>query len=155
MKYFPLVWAGLWRKKTRTIFTLLSIVVAFLLFGMLQGVNSAFSEATKGANLNRLYIQNKYSFIEPLPISQRVQIETVPGVTGLAHFTWFGGYYQDLKNQVFSYAIDTANYLKLFPEIVLPKDQLEAFLHTRTGVIIGAKLAEKYNWKIGDKIPIS
>ncbi|MEA2757354.1 MAG: putative transport system permease protein, partial [Aliidongia sp.] len=67
MKYFPLIWAGLWRKKTRTIFTLLSILVAFLLFGLLQGVNAAFNLGVEGANLNRLYVQSRISFTENLP----------------------------------------------------------------------------------------
>jgi len=155
MKYFPLIWAGLWRKKLRTVFTLASIVIAFLLFGMLQGVNSAFSSATEGANLNRLYVMNKYSFIEPLPLAHEVQIKTVPGVVRSARAQWFGGYYQDLKNQVFSYPIDAENYLKMFPEIHIPPDQVQAFLNTRTGAIIGKKLAAKYGWKIGDKIPLT
>jgi putative ABC transport system permease protein len=155
MKYFPLVWAGLWRKRTRTIFTLASIVVAFLLFGMLQGVNSAFSEATKGANLNRLYVQSKFSFIEPLPFAHKAQIEAVPGVTVVTFANWFGGYYQDLKNQVVSYAVDIPSYLKLYSEYKLPPDQIEAMERTRDGALIGRKLAEKYGWKIGDKIPIT
>ncbi|TAL00115.1 MAG: ABC transporter permease, partial [Rhodospirillaceae bacterium] len=155
MKYFPLIWAGLWRKRTRTVFTILSIMVAFLLFGMLQGVNSAFSNATKGANLNRLYVMNKFSFVEALPLAHLALIKTVPGVTGVTHMQWFGGYYQDQKNQVVSWAVDPASYFKIFPEIHVPKDQLDALLNMRTGAIIGRKLAEKYNWKIGDEIPIT
>src|SRR3546814_11240045 len=84
MKYFPLLWATLWRKKARTIFTLLSIVIAFLLFGMLQGVNAAFQQGVNNANVNRLIVASRISLTEPLPISQKQQIEAVPGITGVA-----------------------------------------------------------------------
>src|SRR3546814_9466893 len=77
MKYFPLLWATLWRKKARTIFTLLSIVIAFLLFGMLQGVNAAFQQGVNNANVNRLIVASRISLTEPLPISQKQQIEAV------------------------------------------------------------------------------
>ena len=95
MKYFPLLWATLWRKKARTIFTLLSIVIAFLLFGMLQGVNAAFQQGVDNANLNRLITASRISLTEPLPISQKAQIESVPGVAGVAYASWFGSYYQE------------------------------------------------------------
>ena len=95
MKYFPLIWAGLWRKPTRTVFTLLSIVVAFLLFGILQGVNAAFGLGVTGANIDRLYVQSRISFTEPLPFADLPQIEAVPGVAGVAYATWFGTYFQD------------------------------------------------------------
>jgi putative ABC transport system permease protein len=122
---------------------------------MLQGVNSAFSEATKGANLNRLYVQNKYSFIEPLPSAHRAQIASVPGVTNVTFANWFGGYYQDLKNQIITYAADMPTYLKIFPEIQVTEEQRQALFNTRTGALVGKKIADKYGWKVGDKIPIS
>ena len=154
MKYIPLIWAGLWRKRTRTILTLLSIAVAFLLFGVLQGVNSAFDRGVQGANINRLYVQNRVTFTEPLPYSYLAQIEAMPGVSGVAWASWFGTYYQDPKNFVFSFPVDAERYFDLYPEDHLPKDQLEALIHTRTGAVIGSELAKKYGWKIGDHIPL-
>lgn len=154
MKYIPLVWAGLWRKRTRTILTLLSIIVAFLLFGMLQGVNSAFDRGVQGANINRLYVQSRVSFTEALPYADLAQIETVPGVSGVAWETWFGAYYQDPKNFVFSFPVDAERFFDLYPEDHLPKEQLDALIHTRTGAVIGSELAKKYGWKIGDHIPL-
>jgi putative ABC transport system permease protein len=154
MKYLPLVWAGLWRKRTRTIFTLLSIIVAFLLFGMLQGVNSAFDNAVAGVNLNRLYVASKYSMIEPLPISMKDQIATVPGVLAVTYTTWFGGYYQDPKNGIYSAPVDAESYFKVYSDLVLPPEQFEALKNTRTGAVIGPKLVEKYGWKIGDRISL-
>ena len=153
-KYFPLVWAGLTRKKLRTVFTLLSIVVAFLLFGLLQGVNSAFNRGVEGAHLNRLVVQGKVSMTDQLPLAYRGQIAAVPGVTGVTFASWFGGYYQDTKNNIFSFPVEASTYFDLFPEIKIRKDQLDALIKTRTGAVIGRKLAEKYGWKVGDTIPI-
>jgi putative ABC transport system permease protein len=154
MKYFPLIWAGLWRKRTRTIFTLLSIITAFLLFGLLQGVNAAFSRGVAGANVDRLYVQSRISFTEPLPFADLPQIEAVPGVAGVAYASWFGTYYQDPKNFVFSFPGDMERYFSVYSELKLPHDQFDALIHTRTGAVIGRQLAEKYGWKIGDKVPL-
>jgi len=154
IKYLPLIWAGLTRKRLRTAFTLLSIVIAFLLFGLLQGVNSAFSHGVQGAHLDRLVVQGKVSMTDQLPLAYRQQIANVAGVTGVTCASWFGGYYQDPKNNIFSFPVDASTYFELFPEIVLPRNQLEALIKTRTGAVIGAALAGKYGWKIGDTIPI-
>ena len=154
MKYLPLIWAGLTRKKLRTALTLLSIVVAFLLFGLLQGVNTAFSHGVEGAHLDRLVVQGKISMTDQLPLAYRERIANVPGVIGVTNGSWFGGYYQDPKNNIFSFAVEAATYFELFPEIVLPKDQEQALIKTRGGAVIGRKLAEKYGWKIGDTVPL-
>ena len=154
MKYFPLIWAGLTRKKLRTAFTFLSIVVAFLLFGLLQGVNTAFNHGVEGAHLDRLVVQGKVSMTDQLPLAFRDRIAAVPGVVGVTYASWFGGYYQDTKNNVFSFPVEASTYFGLFPEIVLPKEQLDALIKTRAGAVIGRKLAEKYGWKIGDTIPL-
>lgn len=154
MKYFPLLWAALWRKKVRTIFTLLSIVVAFLLFGMLQGVNSAFNEAVEKANVNRLITTSSIALTENLPYADLAQIEALPGVARVAHASWFGPYYQDPKNFIFTFPVEPERYFAVYPELVLPKDQLAAFQQTRTGAVIGADLARKYGWKVGDRVPL-
>ena len=154
MKYFPLVWAGLWRKRTRTIFTLLSILVAFLLFGMLQGVNSAFSSAMENSNVNRMYVESRVSMIEPLPISYMQRILSVPGVTGTSFGVWFGGYHEEPRNFILSFPVDAETYFDLFPEYLLPKDQLAALKQTRNGAVIGVALARKFNWKIGDTVVV-
>jgi putative ABC transport system permease protein len=154
MKYLPLIWAGLMRKKLRTTFTLLSIVIAFLLFGLLQGVNAAFSRGVEGAHLNRLVVQGKVSMTDQMPEAYRGQIAAVPGVTGLTFASWFGGYYQDPKNTIFSFPVEALTYFDVFPEIVLPQGELAALARTRTGAVIGRRLAERYGWKIGDAIPV-
>lgn len=154
MKFLPLVWATLWRKKTRTVFTLLSIVIAFLLFGMLQGVNSAFNRTIDLANVNRLVVISRIALTESLPMAYVPQIEAIPGVTGVAWATWFGAYYQEEKNFVFSFPVDPRRYFDLFPELQLAPEQLEAFARTRSGAVVGADLARKYGWKIGDRVPL-
>jgi len=154
MKYFPLLWATLWRKKTRTIFTLLSIVAAFLLFGMLQGVSSAFNRTADLANVNRLVVVSKISFTESLPYAQMAQIEAVPGVDGVSYASWFGAYFQDPKNFVFSFPVDPERHFDMFPELKLAPEQLEAFKRNRAGAVIGAEVAKKYGWKIGDHVPL-
>lgn len=154
MKYFPLLWSGLWRKRTRTILTLAAITVAFLLFGLLQGVNAAFSNSIAASRLDRLYVQSRVSFTEPLPLAYEAQLETVPGVDNVAYANWFGGYYQDAKNVIFTFAVNADRYFSLYPEINLPPEQLQAMINTRTGAIVGVDLIRKYGWKIGDKLPL-
>ncbi|NKF24074.1 ABC transporter permease [Solimonas marina] len=154
MKYFPLLWAGLWRKKARTVFTLLSIVVAFLLFGMLQGVNAAFQQGVNNANVNRLVVTSRISLTEALPISQQQQIASVPGVAGVAYAVWFGAYYQDPKNFVFATPVDIEQYLHVVPEVKVAADQVAALQRDRTGLIVGSALMQKYGWKIGQRISL-
>ncbi|GAC1627741.1 MAG: ABC transporter permease [Nevskia sp.] len=154
MKYLPLVWASLWRKKTRTILTLLSLIAAFTLFGLLQAVNVLFSSGADFVGANRLITQARVSFTQPLPLSQLTRIEAVPGVSRVAYSQFFGGIYQDERNFFAQFAVDPERLLDTYPEWVLPADQKQAFTNTRTGAIVGRKLAEKYGFKIGDKVPL-
>jgi putative ABC transport system permease protein len=154
MKYFPLIWATLWRKKTRTIFTILSILIAFLLFGMLQGVNAAFQQSVSSANVNRLIVSSRISLTEPLPIAQLSQIESVAGVSHVTYATWFGAYYQDPKNFVFALPTDIDRYMATVPEVKVAPEQVDALKRNRTGILIGTEAAKKYGWKIGDRVPL-
>ena len=154
MKYFHLVWAALFRSKTRTVFTLFSVLAAFLLFGLLDSVRTAFANAGGSvAGVDRLVTFSKLTFTMALPKSLLPRIQAVPGVGEVAYANWFGGIYQDPKNFFPNEAI-SENYLDLFPEWVMPADQREAFKHTRSGAIVGKALADKFHWKIGDKIPL-
>ncbi len=154
MKYLHLIWAALFRRKTRTFLTLVSIIAAFLLFGMLDAVRMAFDSGNQSiAGVDRLVTSSRYSIIQPLPESLKSRIAAIPGVRDVGHANWFGGIYQDPKNFVFSYAV-SPNYLDLYPEIHLPADQRKAFDSNRTGAVIGETLARKYGWKIGDKVPL-
>ncbi len=154
MKYLHLIWASLFRRKTRTFLTLVSILTAFLLFGMLDAVRTAFDSGSKSlVGVDRLITSSRYSIIQSLPQALRSRIAGVPGVRDVAWANWFGGMYQEPKNFVFSYAV-SPNYLDVYPEIKLTPAQRKAFDSTRTGVVIGPVLAKKYGWKVGDKIPL-
>lgn len=154
MKYFPLVWAGLWRRRTRTLLTALSIVVAFLLFGLLQGVNAAFSRGVDLANVDRLVVINRIALTEPLPYAQLGQIRNVEGVRSATHATWFGGYYQEPRNFVFAVPVEIDSYLETIPEIEVPPEAVEAFKQSRTAAIVGGEALRRFGWKIGDRVPL-
>jgi putative ABC transport system permease protein len=154
MKYLHLVWASLFRRKTRTVLTLVSIIAAFLLFGLLDAVRTSFSQAGQSANgAARLQTGSKLSFIQTLPLSLAPQIERVDGVKAVAYANWFGGAYQDPHNQVFSFAV-APNYLDLFPEVAVTEAERKAFNSTRTGALVGEKLAQRFGWKVGDRVPL-
>ncbi|HWS63556.1 MAG TPA: ABC transporter permease [Steroidobacteraceae bacterium] len=156
MKYFPLVWTTLWRKKTRTLFTLLSVIVAFLLFGVLETVDYAFSHADGGiTGADKLVTTNKYSITLQLPFSDMQQIRSVPGVAEVTWMTWFGGYYQESKNFIFAVPIDTDTYFNLHKdEFIVSGAEMNAFRTTRTGGLVNRALLKKFGWKVGDKIPL-
>ena len=155
MKYLPLLWAGLFRKKTRTLLTLASIVVAFLLFGLLQAVQMAFESGADAADAKRLLTTARYSIIEPLPIAYLKRIEQVPGVVGVAYADWFGAKYQNESNAFPVFAVDPERYLAMYPEFTIAPAHRETFAKTRTGAVAGVRLVERFGWKIGQPLPIS
>ena len=154
-KYFPLVWGGLMRKKTRTTFTLLALMAAFVLIGLLQAVNSVLSGGAGFLGVNRLITQAKTSFTQPLPMRMLPQIEAVPGVDFVSHSQFFGGVYQDARNFFPQFAVNPQRLYDTYPEWVLPESQRRAFISTQDGAIAGKLLADKYGWKIGDIIPLN
>ena len=154
MKYLQLVWAALLRRKTRTLFTLLSVVAAFLLFGLLDSVRGAFAGAGSTVNgLTRLVTISKITFTMQLPKSLLERIRAVPGVADVTYANWFGGIYQDPKNFFPNEAV-SPNFLDAYPEWRMSADQRAAFRNTRTGAVVGAKLAKQFHWKVGDRIPL-
>jgi putative ABC transport system permease protein len=155
VKYLPLLWAGLFRKKARTVLTLSSVTVAFLLFGLLQSVQLAFESGAEAADARRLLTTARYSIIEPLPLSYLRQIEQVPGVVGVAYADWFGARYQNESNAFPVFAVDPRRYLAMYPEFTLAPGQLEAFAATRTGALAGVRLVDRFGWTIGQKLPLA
>ncbi len=154
MKYLPLIWSALFRRKTRTIFTIISVIAAFLLFGLLYSVREAFTSAGHNiAGASRLITMSKESLVVTLPMSLLMQIQSVPGVKAVTYANWFGGYYQEPRNQLVAESV-APNFFDLYPELVLPAAELQAFHQTRTGAVVGQSLAEHYHWKVGDEIPV-
>jgi putative ABC transport system permease protein len=154
MKYFPLIWKNLWRRKLRTFFTVLSVLVSFLLFGILSAVDTAFTSGVEVSGADRLLTIHKVSLIQPLPISYFGRIQAVEGIEKATYMSWFGGIYQDPKNFFGQMAVDHETFLDLYPEYILPPEQKAAWLANRSGVIIGRTLADRFGFKVGDKIPI-
>ena len=154
MKYLPLLWKSLWRKKLRTLFTLASVFVAFLLFGLLMTIRAAFSFGVDIAGLDRLVLIHKVSLIMPLPVSYLDRLRSTEGVSLAGHQTWFGGVYQDPSNFFAQMAVLPDTFLKLYPEFKLSPEQVAAWQADRQGAVVGVDLARRFNWKVGDRIPI-
>jgi putative ABC transport system permease protein len=154
MKYLPLLWSSLWRKKVRTIFTLLSIFVAFLLFGLLMTIRTAFSFGVDIAGIDRLVLIHKVSLIMPLPVSYLERLRATEGVALATHQSWFGGVYQDPSNFFAQMAVEPESFMKIYPEFRVPPEQVAAWAADRQGAVVGVDLAKRFNWKVGDRIPI-
>ena len=155
MRFFHLIWSNLKRKKLRTSLTLLSILVAFVLFGFLSSIKQALTGGVSIAGQNRLVVRHKVSIIQLLPASYKERMERIPGVALATHQTWFGGNFkQEPKVFFMQNPVVPEDFLNMHPEMILPADQKQAWLKTRTGAIVGRKTAERFHWKIGDKVPI-
>jgi putative ABC transport system permease protein len=154
MKYLPLVVANLVRKKTRTALTIGSFAVALHLYGLLAVVNGAFSQGVDVAGADRLVVVNRVSIIQPLPLAYRDRLLRIPGIAHVAFASWFGGVYQDERNFFPQFAIDREGYPKMYPEFIVPDDHWRSFLTDKEAAVVGEKLAERFGWKVGDRIPI-
>jgi len=156
MKFLYLVWCNLKRKKLRTLLTLLSIFIAFLLYGLLCTIREAFTAGVTLAGADRLIVRHKVSLIMTLPVSYGPRMERVSGVAAATHFTWFNGIYQnEPKNFFGSFPVVPEAFLAMFPEYLLPEEQKQAWLKTRNGAIVGRVLAERFQWKVGDRVPLT
>jgi putative ABC transport system permease protein len=154
MKYLYLIWSNLKRKKMRTILTFLSIMVAFLLFGYLAAIKQGFSQGIDVAGADRLIVRHKISIIQFLPESYESRIEQIDGVEDAVHQTWFGGIYQKPSNFFAQLPVEPEEYLEMFPEFILSEEEKQAWFKTRTGAIAGRGIADRFGWKVGDRIPI-
>ncbi len=154
MKYFHLIWAALFRRKTRTFLTLASILAAFLLFGLLDGIRTSFAELGKSSDgAQRLQTSSRLSIVETLPISLEPRIRRIDNIQDVTYANWFGGAYQNPRNQLFTFAV-ADNYLDLYPEIEVAPAEVEAWKRTRTGILVGDAMMKRFNWKLGQKIPL-
>lgn len=154
IRYVPLVLSNLRRRPLRTAFTLGSIIVAFLMFGVLGAMTRAFSAGAELAGADRLLVVHKVSLVQPLPESYRQRIRQVDGVRRVSAATWFGGVYQDDSNQLPTFPVDDETYLDIYPEYVISAEGRQRWLADRRGAIVGRPLAEEFGWKVGDTIPL-
>ncbi len=154
MKFARIIFANLLRKKVRLLLTLGSFAVALFLFAFLAVVKDAFGRGADVAGADRLVVINRTSIINTIPLSYRDKILRIPGVKAVTHNNWFGGIYQDEKNFFPQFVIDPENQREVFPELIVPDDQWAAFRKDREGAVVGARTAERFHWKVGDRIPI-
>lgn len=154
MKFLFLIWSGIWRKRTRAALILLQVTVAFILFGVLQGLNTGIKQAISKAHANRMYVLSRVSSGDSLPASLLSDIQRVPGVLTVTSESGLGGTYQNPDQQVGATAVDAMSYARIFPEIVIAPAQLAALDRTRTGAIVGEELARRYGWKLGQRVTI-
>jgi putative ABC transport system permease protein len=154
MRYLPLIWAGLWRKRVRTVLTLLCVVVAFALFGLLNGFTAAVDGIVDAMSDTRLRIMSRVNITQPLPLAHRGRIETVPGVEEVSYYNFFAGYYQDRRNGISVGAIDIETFAAIYPDIQLDPLYVDAMRQTKNGALVGEDLAAEQGWKIGDRIPL-
>jgi putative ABC transport system permease protein len=154
MKYWHLILRNLLRRKVRTGLTVGSFAVALFLFGILAVVRGAFQQGVDVAGADRLIVMNKVSFIQPLPFAYRDRMARIPGVAAVTFASWFGGVYQDERHFFPQFAIDRETYRQMFPEFIVPEADWQAFLADREGCIVGEALAARFQWQVGDRIPI-
>lgn len=142
------------RKRIRKILTMCSFAAALFLFGILAIIHDAFYLPIEIAGADRLVVQNKTSLIQPLPYSYYEKLKQIDGIDLVSYGSWFGGVYQTERNFFVQFAVDIDTWDRMFPEFVVPPEQWKAFVEDRQGCIAGQKLADRYGWKIGDRIPL-
>jgi putative ABC transport system permease protein len=154
MRFLPFILRNLKRKKTRTLLTVGSIAVALFLFGLLTTIDTALNMGVEVAGADRLVVRNRISLIMPLPLSYQERMRQFEHVTEATHATWFGGIYQEPKNFFPQFAIDTDSYRTVFAEFVMPDEEWQAFVGDREGAVVGRYTADRFDWKVGDRIPL-
>lgn len=149
-----LVASNLGRKKLRTLFTLASVIIAFILFALLGGLSRAFTAGVELAGADRLVTTNKVSFIQLIPIAHVSRVRSLEGVRAATHYTWFGAYFQDPRQQFALFPTELERIDEIYPEYEIPPDQLQALMANRTGLLVGQAMADVYGWEVGDRVPL-
>ena len=156
MNDFDLVRKNLFRRKLRAALMIVSILIAFMIFGVLAGFYRAFTAGEDRAAADRLITVNKINFTQPMPIAYFNRVRAVDGVRQVTHANWFGGYYQDPKNFLMTLAIEPVTYFDMYrSELDIPPEQLQAFISDRSSAVIGESMARKWGWKVGDRVPVA
>jgi putative ABC transport system permease protein len=154
MSWLTFVWANLTRRKLRLVFTLLSIILAFLMFGMLDALRTSLTQAVNLTGADRLITISKVSIIDSFPVSHYQKVQAVQGVSAVVHLNWFGGVYKDGKAQIPVFPINVEEFFRVYPEVKITPEELAAWKADRQGMVIGQVLADNYGWKKGDRVPI-
>ena len=156
MNDFTLVRKNLFRRKLRAILMMVSILIAFAIFGVLAAFYAGFTAGEDVAAADRLVVVNKVNFTQPLPVSYYNRVRTVEGVRQVTHANWFGGYYQDPKNVLVVFAVEPETYMDIYArDFEISPEARAAFLRERTGALVGETMARKWGWKVGDRVPVA
>jgi putative ABC transport system permease protein len=156
MKFLPLLWSNLMRRKVRTICTALSIFVAFVLIGALLSIRAGFSRGVDLTGADRLVVSHRNSFNQPMPLAYRDRLAALPGVAAVAYVAWFPGVYQDPRNDFPKLAVDSDGWFEMYRDLwTVPADHLARWKADRTGAIVGEELADRFGWSVGDRIPLT
>jgi putative ABC transport system permease protein len=153
-RWLPLVWANLTRRKLRLIFTFISILIAFLLFGVLDALRTSLADSVNLAGADRLIMRSKVNLTTPLPLAHFTKVKAVPGVRAVASLNWFGGEYRNPREQIQVQATQPEAFLQVYPDFVLTPEEIEAWKRDRQGIVVGRLLAQQYGWKLGQRIPL-
>jgi putative ABC transport system permease protein len=153
-RYLPLLAASLRRKRLRTFFTLASIVVAFLLFGLAESLRYSLQSGVDVAGADRLLTMHKVSFTQLLPQSYENRIRAIDGVVEVSPQTWFGAWFRDERNQIPTFPVKPEAFLRIYSEWELPDEQRTAWVGDRAGILIGRGLADITGWRVGEAVPL-
>jgi len=157
-RWIPLVWANLRRRKLRLILTFASILVAFMLFGLLEALRTSLSSGVTMAGADRLVMRNKNGLTQPLPLAYYEKIRSTPGVRAAASNSWFGAEFrtpQNPKAQFPMFATQPDAFFEVYAQVkVAPESAKKAWELDRQGLVVGRLLAQQFAWKVGDRVPI-
>ena len=154
MKYGKLIFKNLFRNLRRSILTVSSLAVSLFLIVTLATVVTEFKKGSEGANPLRLVTRHKVSLVFQIPLADQARISAVKGVKAVTPFNWFGGIYKEQKNFFANFAVDPKLMRQVMPEIKLTEPEWTAFIGDRQGAVIGKKLADKFDFKIGQRVTL-
>lgn len=154
MTMWGLILKNLFRRKLRTFLTIFAIFIAFAIFGVLAAFQKALTDPPQGASASRLVTTNMVNFTQPLPLAYVERVRALKNAETVTHMSWFGGYFQEPRNFIVSFAVEPESYLALYTDLALSDAEKQSFLKDRTGILVGKKLADQYGWKVGDRIPL-
>ena len=155
MKDLYLVLKNLTRKPLRLFLTVFATFIAFMIFGTLTAFQQAFDAGVDLAADDRLVVVNKINFTQTLPIAYANRVRGVEDVVAVTHLNWFGGYYQEPRNQFAMFAVDAENFLTVYDELVIGDAERAAWIANRQGLIAGKSIAENFGWQAGERIPVN
>jgi putative ABC transport system permease protein len=152
-------WHLLWRNITghpvRSLLTIGAVATAVFLICVLHAVTSGLTRTLSAAAANRLLVQSAVSLFVDLPMSYQQKMAAVPGIEAICKWQWFGGRYEQDKGGFFAqFGIDPDTFLPSYPEMKITDGSYEEFARNRTACVVGDELATKYDWKVGQSVPI-